>query len=328
MDYELTLKAFLDNTLESIVFISPEHKVIAFNKTIQDILFVYHGKHIQIGDDYRDFVAKQTNELYHSTFLKAIEGETIITQNETKADTISLWFEYKMNPVYSQTGELLGVILNAKNIDDQKKAEIELENLADTVEAIFENTTETIVLIDKNLKLIRYNRAAFESIKRQRNRIASIGDDFTNFINETEVDNFLKLFHKALGGEPIFSEVYSVNHHGEPSWFHVRMQPVYKKNNDLLGVSIFTINITENKLAQFSLKENEDKFKEIAWNQSHIIRAPVAKILGITNIIKDFTELDEEEKKEWIDTLLSTTQELDSVIKNIVNLTEKKKIQG
>ncbi|MGG7033718.1 MAG: PAS domain-containing protein [Flavobacterium sp.] len=327
MDFGLALKTILDNSLESIVFISPEHKVIAFNKTIQDTLLLYHGRHLQIGDDYRDYVAKHTEELYHSTFSKVIKGETVITQNETKTDTFSIWFEYKMNPVYSQAGELLGVILNAKNIDNQKKAEIELENLADTVEAIFENTTETIVLIDQNLKLLRFNKAASDSIKRQRNKIASIGDDFRNFINEAEVDSFLKLFYKALGGEPVFSEIHSKNHREEPSWFQVRMQPVYKKNDELLGVSIFTINITENKLAQFSLKENEDKFKEIAWNQSHIIRAPVAKILGITNIIKDFTDLDEEEKKEWVNRLLSTTQELDSVIKNIVNLAEKKENQ-
>lgn len=324
MDFGLTLKAILDNSIESIVFVSPEHKLIAFNKTIEEVHFRYFGKQLRIGDDYRDFVTPGSKEVYLKSFSKAINGETVVVQNETKTDTFSVWFEYVISPVYSENRELLGVVLNAKNIDNQKKAEIELENLSDTVEAIFENTTETIVLIDKNLKLVRYNKAAFDSIKRQRNKIAAIGDDFTNFINDAQIEHFLNSFYKALSGEPVFSEVQSENHHGESSWFHVRMQPVYKKNNDLLGVSIFTINITENKLARLSLKENEDKFKEIAWNQSHIIRAPVAKILGITNILKDFTDLDEEEKKEWIDRLLSTTQELDSVIKNIVNLTEKK----
>lgn len=324
MNYELAVKAILDNSLESIILISPEHKVIAYNKTIQEVLFLYFEKNIQIGNDYRDFVVPANKDLYESNFNKAIKGETITIQDQTESDAVSIWFEYCIRPVFDENSKLLGVTLTAKNIDKQKRAEIELEKLAETTNAIFENTTETIVLLDKNFKLLQFNKAAFESIKKQKNKIASIGDDFRSIINEDEKEEFIEIYLKALGGESTFTEIKTTDPSGEQLWFQVRVQPVYKQSGELLGVSIFTINITEKIAAQISLKENEAKLKEIAWNQSHIIRSPVAKILGIINIFEDFPELDEKEKQEWIDRLLVSTKELDYVIRNIVDIANTK----
>ncbi len=324
MKHENTIKAILDNSVESIILISPEHKIITFNKTIKNVLFMYFGKNIEIGDDYRDFVVPEAKELYLTSFNKAINGETITVQNQTQTESVSIWFEYGMIPVYSENKELLGVTLTAKNIDQQKKAEIELEKLAETIDAIFENTTETIVLLDKNFKLLRFNKAAFESIKRQKNKTAAIGDDFRDLINEDEQEGFIEIYLKALGGESTFTEIRTTTQKKEELWFQVRVQPVYKKNGELLGVSIFTINITEKIATQNSLKEREAKLEEIAWNQSHIIRSPVAKILGITHILEDFQDLNDTEKKEWIDRLLVSTKELDTVIKEIVHLANSK----
>lgn len=324
MEYELTLKAILDNSVENIVFISPEHKLIAFNKSVEELYFRYFGKQLHIGDDYRNLVSTANLELYLTSFEKAIKGETVVLQKETKIKGISIWFEYLINPVYSPTGELLGVTFIAKNIDKQKKAEFAVESLAETVNSIFENTSETIVLLDKNLKLIRGNKTALKSIKDKKNITAYIGQDFRDFLWENEIEGFLKIFNKALEGEATYTEIKSADAHGNTWWFQVKVQPVYKKDGDLLGVSIITTNTTETKKAHSSLKENEDKFKEIAWNQSHIIRAPLSRIMGIINIIHDYPFLDETEKTQWIDQLSIAAEELDSVIKNIVSLAGNK----
>src|SRR4051794_26227811 len=108
MEEDLIFKAILDNTPESFVLISPNHKVLAFNTSIQKQLLNLVKKNIEIGDDYRDFVVNPLKELYEDSFSKALNGEYTDVQIETPGESFSIWFEYKMNPVYKPTGELLG----------------------------------------------------------------------------------------------------------------------------------------------------------------------------------------------------------------------------
>ncbi len=120
------LQAILDNSTDNVVLINPEHKVICLNKIMMEALKQYFNKEIQQGDDYRDFVIEQNKELYLQGFNEAIKGNTFVVENETVGDGFSIWFEYKVRPVYNNRNELLGVVLKAKNIDERKRRELEI----------------------------------------------------------------------------------------------------------------------------------------------------------------------------------------------------------
>lgn len=121
-----TLQAILDNSTDNVALISPEHKVICFNKIIQQTFRQFFNKEIKQGDDYRDYVIDGNMELYLQGVNDAMAGNTFIVENETFGDGFSIWFEHRMKPVYNDRNELLGVVLRAKNIDKQKKRELEI----------------------------------------------------------------------------------------------------------------------------------------------------------------------------------------------------------
>ncbi|MES2701565.1 MAG: histidine kinase dimerization/phospho-acceptor domain-containing protein [Bacteroidota bacterium] len=123
------LQAVLDNTTDSMVLIGKDHKVLLLNCNIRKVLVLYFGKELQPGDDYRDFVIVDNMELYLRSFERAINGETVIVENETIAENVSIWFRYKVHPTYDSTGLLLGVTLTATDISDLKKLEIEKEQI-------------------------------------------------------------------------------------------------------------------------------------------------------------------------------------------------------
>ena len=69
-----------------------------------------------------------------------------------------------------------------------------------------------------------------------------------------------------------------------------------------------------------ALEVQNQKLKEISWMQSHVIRAPLAKIIGLIPLINDVKE-DRSEREKMLDFLLVSAHELDEVIGNITDKT-------
>jgi light-regulated signal transduction histidine kinase (bacteriophytochrome) len=75
------------------------------------------------------------------------------------------------------------------------------------------------------------------------------------------------------------------------------------------------------KKSAHALEEQNKKLREISWMQSHEIRAPLAKIIGLIPLINDAKE-NNAERKKMLNYLLSSANELDEVIGNITDKTE------
>jgi two-component system, sporulation sensor kinase E len=257
------IKAILDNSPESIVLIGKNHEVLAYNKAIKEVLFQYTGRKIKRGDYYYpDFVVEGSKELYLSTFEKAIRGQPIVVHSLTENDSTSIWFEYRMLPVYDEQGELIGVTLSAKNIDAEKKAELKIKSLSETLTAILDNIPEAITLLDKNYRIIALNTVSLNTIKANTKADAQIGDDFRGFIFD-DASPFFRQYEAAIKGNYSETEMSYTNSTGGTLWYLSRFNPVYRENGEQIGVSIFAKDITEKKTFELKLAASEDKFKKI-----------------------------------------------------------------
>ncbi|MCH7396969.1 PAS domain S-box protein [Belliella sp. DSM 107340] len=72
-----------------------------------------------------------------------------------------------------------------------------------------------------------------------------------------------------------------------------------------------------------AIETQNTKLKEIAWIQSHVVRAPLARLMGLVNIISLEGEDPELSKVEILQHIVNSTQELDKIIRNITNKTEQ-----
>jgi len=79
------------------------------------------------------------------------------------------------------------------------------------------------------------------------------------------------------------------------------------------------LSIERKKTAEILEKQNE-RLREISWMQSHVIRAPLARIKGLIPLINDVKE-DSVERDKMLDYLLLSANELDEVIGNITDKT-------
>lgn len=88
--------------------------------------------------------------------------------------------------------------------------------------------------------------------------------------------------------------------------------------NGISAEIVLATDITE-KLQQLkAIEAQNQKLREIAWTQSHIVRAPVARLMGLIDMIKN-NGLDAAEKNELLEHVFTSAEEIDQVIKKIVN---------
>ncbi len=70
------------------------------------------------------------------------------------------------------------------------------------------------------------------------------------------------------------------------------------------------------------LEAQNKRLRKIAWIQSHVVRAPLAKIIGLANLIET-NSLSEAEMRKTLYHLIEASDELDEVIREITTLAEK-----
>lgn len=87
-----------------------------------------------------------------------------------------------------------------------------------------------------------------------------------------------------------------------------------------LGVAIRAVgslkDITGYKQNLITIQLQNKKLKEIAWAQSHMARAPLARMMGLVDLIKNYPNTDIE-KSKILDLFLQSATEFDQIIKEI-----------
>ena len=87
--------------------------------------------------------------------------------------------------------------------------------------------------------------------------------------------------------------------------------------------NIVLVNDVTEKLKHTQIIENQNLgLKEIAWTQSHVVRAPLSRMLGLIDLIKSDI-IEPEEFEEFLGYLEKSALEIDVIIREIVRKTEK-----
>jgi PAS domain-containing protein len=116
----------------------------------------------------------------------------------------------------------------------------------------------------------------------------------------------------------------------QPEWFLMRGQPYYNADDKIEMWFCCSVNINKKKLLQIAnqaelksnlstayetLNHHEARFSSIAFDQSHMVRKPLANILGLIKIINDNPEPDE--LSVMLSMLHESVQELDLMVNKV-----------
>jgi len=85
---------------------------------------------------------------------------------------------------------------------------------------------------------------------------------------------------------------------------------------------ILVNDVTERNRHIEAVEKQNEILKDIAWTQSHVVRAPLARLLGLVNAMND-DNVKESDKSIFYNHILKSAEELDDIIRSVVNKSQE-----
>ncbi len=314
---ENKLRALLESSEHSQVLISPDFKVLLYNKKAQELSQMIFNKNVSENDNFLEYILPEAYLDFIEAFKKAMQGETIELEQEREFQGKKLWLKMKYAPVYDENGNVLGVSLSTFDIDEKKRMRDKLKSSETKLRAIIDSTNDNNILIGTDYKILSFNRRAFENVKKVFGAEMKEGEDFRKYVVPSREKDFQNYTERALQGETIVEEVCIEINEKEKLWFLVSFFPAYDTEGNLIGVSYNACDIDKRKKYELLLEKQNMQLREIAYVQSHKVRKPVANILGLIQLINP-EEMSEENRK-YFNFLIQATQELDTIVHEVID---------
>ncbi len=229
-------------------------------------------------------------------------------------DGLEHWISINMSPLNDEFGEY-SHICTVFDITEEKTLQLEVEKAFKQRNEILESIGDAFFSLDKELNITYWNKQAESLLAHKREDVLgkSILQVFSEFINMGDVKRNSEQF--AKGNAVHFKQ--HIPRLGK--WFDISIYPFSS------GIAVYFSDITETVKHVEAIERRNEKLSEIAWIQSHIVRAPLARMMGIINLL-EMGELDEKESLKLRKQLIMTAHELDTILYTIVekaNLIEK-----
>jgi signal transduction histidine kinase len=85
---------------------------------------------------------------------------------------------------------------------------------------------------------------------------------------------------------------------------------------------VLAMDVTERQNYIHAIEEKNKHLQDIAWIQSHVVRAPLARIMGLIELFKSY-DVNEIDKNNLLDNIAISAKELDGIIRGISDKTEE-----
>jgi PAS domain S-box-containing protein len=297
---EYKLKAIHNSTSESNIFIGSDYKIQSLNQVAIKYCEMVFGRKIRENDSILDFTLPETKDIFLKDSQKALNGE--IVKREIPIN--GFWFEITLYPVHDERNNLIGFSMNSTNIDERKKAE-------EYRKALLASIPDLFFVLDVD--------GVFLDYKAEKRDLLLQEDAFLNKsiyeVLPPELANQLSQAMQDTLGRHITTELnYSLEMDGGTRFYQARINSLGEDKVIVLARDITEVQKHQNLI----LKQNEI-LRDIAWHQSHKLRAPVARMLLLIDLLKNYENEREEAKLEYIGFLIQSIEELDNIIHKIVH---------
>lgn len=267
-------KALIQTIPDLVWFKDPDGVYLACNRAFERF-FGFPEAEIIGKTDY-NFVAAEQADFFRANDRAAIAAGVPCRNEETLVFADGSYqglFETVKTPMYDEQGNLIGVLGVARDISRLKQAEDALRESEARYRTLFETMVQGVVYQDSRGNIVTANPAAERilglSLDQMQGRTSmdpcwhAIHEDGSPFPGETH-----PITIALRTGQPVRDVVMGVYtpHRQGYVWININAIPQFRPGEDTpyQGYTTFE-DITERKLAEKSLQESEQRFRDISY---------------------------------------------------------------
>lgn len=191
---------------------------------------------------------------------------------------------------------------------------------------LFQLSPEPMCVLDLDLlQFIDVNKAALRQYGYTKEEFLNL--KYFELRPKEDQNLAVKAIDKVLNETNTFVGLGIVKHirkNGEMLYVEVRSNRLDYENRKI--AIILASDYTERVKSHLALESQNDKLREIAWTQSHVVRAPLARMMGIVNLLKD-GNIAENELPIFLEYLKTSADQFDQIIRDITTKAEQIELQ-
>ncbi len=223
--------------------------------------------------------------------------------------------------VFDEDGISVRIIGSMQDISQRKQE----EQWSRLLESVVINATDAVLICTGNVEgsgqsIIYVNEAYTKMSGYAKHELIGASPRISQG-PETDVNEINRLKIAIENNIPCQIEVINYTKQGNEYWVSQSNAPIADTSGTVTHWISIQRDISQNKKYVREIEEQNKKFKDIAWIQSHLVRAPLARVMGLVDLLKNFVP--GEETDELLIHLESSAKELDSIIINIADKTPK-----
>ena len=221
-----------------------------------------------------------------------------------------MWLGIGYYPAYDAEKNIIGVTYTTTDISEKMYAQERLKESQTILESLYNSSAEASIYLNTDLKILYINSSAKHLNNELFGKESESGNHILDFKLPAFKADFNDYYALVLNGKSV-----SVEKNCNGGWWVFSMFPVYGNENEIVGIAENARNITQDKNYLNKIISQNQALNQIAWEQSHLVRRPLANILALTELMK--IESNPEEMEKLIKLTETSAIELDVIIHNI-----------
>ena len=302
-------------------------KIIRMNPSFCKLLGYEENEIIDL--TFRDFTHPDHIKNDEMSLIELTEGKIPNYRTEKRylrKNGSVIWGSTTISVIRDSQDQVQYFLAMVEDITMRKESEFQIEESNSLLRATLESTADGILVVDLNGKIVQFNRKFAEMWKIPETILDSRDDEKAlSFVRNQlkEPDSFLTNV-KHLYENPD-SVSFDRLEFCDGRVFERYSQP-QKVSNETVGRVWSFRDITQRKIAEDQLIKAKDKAEEsdrlktaFLNNISHEIRTPMNAIVGFTTLLDD-PDLQAGNRKQYIDIIYQSSNQLLSIITDIVDI--------